>query len=327
MRWWWLFALLACGLLGLVACGPASDCPAGLHPFKNGCADLPTINFMTCTEGRGISLEENKQARLEGGVIRGEGMLDVAREVVETENTPIARDVVRYCLELTNKTQDVPPPQSREIGKFVDELENHSRGAAGTEVTATGTLDPQAAIAAAVEATIAALPTPTSVPTPTPIPTIEAPEPPARPTQAPTLTPEDTPQLIRQFGAQLDGDQVIPSRTTNTTGEVTFQLRDETYLDFTLNLVNVKNVVEADIRCAPAGEIGSLGVTLFEPVDSRGGAGESFVTEGTITELDPTNGCGWSDMATLVDAMQNGRAYVTVYGDFPGGEIRGQIEP
>jgi Tol biopolymer transport system component len=154
--------------------------------------------------------------------------------------------------------------------------------------------------------------------TPTPITTVIS-------TQVPAPTPEDTPQLMRQFKAQLDGDQVIPPRTTNTTGEATFQLRDETYLDFTFNLVNVKNVVEADIRCAPAGENAAVGVMLFGPIDSSGG--ESFVTEGTITEIDPTNGCGWGDMATVVDAMQSGRAYVNVYGDFPGGEIRGQIEP
>jgi hypothetical protein len=122
--WWWLFSLVACGLLGLVACGPASpptDCPEGLHPFKNGCADRLTINFMTCTEGRGSSLEENRRARLEGAVdttfrvTGGEGVVDVARKVVETENTPVSRDIVRYCLELTNKASDVPPPQSREI--------------------------------------------------------------------------------------------------------------------------------------------------------------------------------------------------------------------
>jgi len=193
--------------------------------------------------------------------------------------------------------------------------------------TPTPTPDLQATIATIVAATVAALPPPTPMTTPTPILPAETPEPTATPTQAPTPTPEDTPQLIRQYKAQLDGDQVIPKRTTNTTGEATFQIRDETYLDFTFNLVNVKNVVEADIRCAPAGEIGSFGFTLFEPIDSRGGAGESFVTEGTITEIDPTNGCAWVDMAAVVEAMQTGRAYVTVYGDFPGGEIRGQIGP
>jgi CHRD domain len=313
MRWWWLFALLACGLLGLIACGPASDCPEGLHPFKNGCATSLTINFMTCVEERGRSLEENRRARLEAAVdtafkvTGGEGMVDVAREVVETENTPVARDIIRYCLELTNKAQHVPQPQS---------------GKAEALPSPTHTPIPTATLEPATFT-----PVPTDTPTPTPTPPTVVLEPTATPTQAPTLTPEDTPQLIRQFGAQLDGDQVIPSRTTNTTGEATFQLRDETYLDFTFNLVNVKNVVEADIRCAPAGEIGAVGVMLFDPVDSSGGAVESFVTEGTITEIDPTNGCGWGDMAAVVEAMQSGLAYVNVYGDFPGGEIRGQIEP
>jgi hypothetical protein len=198
MRWWWLFALVACGLLGLVAC--AADCPEGLHPFKNGCADRLTINFMTCTEGRGRSLEENRQARLEGvvdtafRVTGGEGVVDVAREVVETENTPVARDIVRYCLELTNKTLDVLPPQSRENVRFVDELENRSRGVADTPAAPAETpSDPSPTVTLPPTATPTQAPTltPTLEPTatPTPVPTATfTPVPTDTPTPAPTPT-------------------------------------------------------------------------------------------------------------------------------------------
>jgi hypothetical protein len=75
------------------------------------------------------------------------------------------------------------------------------------------------------------------------------------------------------FSAQLGGDQEVPPRTTNATGQATFQLRDETQLDFTLNLVNLKNLVAAHIHCAPAGENGPVGVTLFGPVTPGGGVG------------------------------------------------------
>ena len=140
------------------------------------------------------------------------------------------------------------------------------------------------------------------------------------------------------FTAQLSGDQEVPPRTTDATGQATFQLRDETQLYFTLNSVNLKNVVEAHIHCAPAGENGAVGVTLFDPVIPGEGSVDVTSIRGTITAPDTDDGCEWADLADLVEAMRNGNAYVNVHtddgveppdsgpGDFPGGEIRGQIE-
>ena len=140
------------------------------------------------------------------------------------------------------------------------------------------------------------------------------------------------------FTAQLGGGQEVPPRPTEATGEASIQLRDETQLGFTLNLFNVKNFVTAHIHCAPTGENGAVGVTLYGPVAPGGGAVERFSAGGTITAPDAGNGCGWADVAAVVEAMRNGNAYVNVHtndgvdppdsgpGDFPGGEIRGQIE-
>jgi CHRD domain-containing protein/lectin family protein len=140
------------------------------------------------------------------------------------------------------------------------------------------------------------------------------------------------------FTAQLDGGQEVPPRTTEATGEATFQFREETQLDFTLTVFNVQNLVAAHIHCAPAGENGAVGVTLYGPVAPGGGAVDTFSTEGTITAPDAGNGCEWADVAAVVEAMRSGTAYVNVHtddgddppdtgpGDFPGGEIRGQIE-
>ena len=140
------------------------------------------------------------------------------------------------------------------------------------------------------------------------------------------------------FTAQLDGDQEVPSRTTNATGQATFQLKDETQLDFTLNLLDVKNFVAAHIHCAPAGENGPVGATLLGPMPPGLGSVDIFVVQGAITAPDAENGCEWADLAAVVEAMRSGNAYVNVHtddgddprdtgpGDFPDGEIRGQIE-
>ena len=56
------------------------------------------------------------------------------------------------------------------------------------------------------------------------------------------------------------------------------------------------------------------------------------------TALDAGNVCGWTDLDAVIAAMESGNAYVNVRtndgvnppntgpGDFPGGEIRGQLK-
>jgi CHRD domain-containing protein/lectin family protein len=140
------------------------------------------------------------------------------------------------------------------------------------------------------------------------------------------------------FNAELGGGQEVPPRTTGATGQATFQVRDETQLDFTLNIVNVQNLVAVYIHCAPAGENGPIGATLYGPLTPGGGSIDTFSAQGTITAPDAGNGCGWADLAAMVEAMRSGNTYVNVHsddgvdpadtgpGDFPGGEIRGQIK-
>jgi hypothetical protein len=140
------------------------------------------------------------------------------------------------------------------------------------------------------------------------------------------------------FSAQMKGGQEVPPRTTATTGHAIFRLKGETHLDFTLNLLNVKNVVAAHMHCAPAGENGPVGVTLYGPVPPGGGSVNVFVVQKTITAPDVGNACGWADLAAVVTAMRSGNAYVNVHtddgvdpadtgpGDFQSGELRGQIK-
>jgi hypothetical protein len=139
------------------------------------------------------------------------------------------------------------------------------------------------------------------------------------------------------FVATLSGDQEVPARDTQAVGVATFKLRDDgAALRFKVNVANIDNVFAAHIHCGAVGVNGPVGVTLFMGAPA-GGAANGTLAEGTITAPDPGNACGWTDLAAVLAAMAGGATYVNVHtddgvappntgpGDFPGGEIRGQI--
>jgi CHRD domain len=120
-------------------------------------------------------------------------------------------------------------------------------------------------------------------------------------------------------------------------GVATFKLRDDgTALAFKLNVANLDNAVAAHIHCGAVGVNGPVGVTLFMG-SPAGGRVNGTLAQGTITTPDAGNLCGWTDLAAVLAAMGSGATYVNVHtndgvpptdtgpGDFPGGEIRGQI--
>jgi hypothetical protein len=140
------------------------------------------------------------------------------------------------------------------------------------------------------------------------------------------------------FVAPLSGDQEVPARETNAHGVATFKLNaDGTELSYKLNVANIENVAAAHIHCAAAGTNGGVGVTLFMGAPG-GGRVNGVLAQGTITAPDAGNGCGWVTLEDVLNAMSSGDAYVNVHtndgiaptntgpGDFPGGEIRGQIK-
>jgi hypothetical protein len=139
------------------------------------------------------------------------------------------------------------------------------------------------------------------------------------------------------FVATLSGDQEVPARDTRAVGVAKFKLsKDGTALEFKVNVANIHNVFASHIHCGAAGVNGPVGVTLFAGAPA-GGSVNGTLAEGTITAPDPGNGCGWTDLAAVLAAIESGNTYVNVHtndgvappntgpGDFPGGEIRGQI--
>jgi hypothetical protein len=139
------------------------------------------------------------------------------------------------------------------------------------------------------------------------------------------------------FVAPLSGDEEVPARVTPATGVAKFKLREDgAALLFKVNVANIENALAAHIHCGAVGVNGPVGVTLFLGAPA-GGALNGTLAEGTITAPDPGNGCGWVDLTAVLAAMGSGNTYVNVHtndgvpppntgpGDFPGGEIRGQI--
>lgn len=146
-----------------------------------------------------------------------------------------------------------------------------------------------------------------------------------------------SPSGSKNFVAQLSGADEVPARDTLARGNAIFHLSDDgSVLTYKLIAANIDNVVASHIHCGAAGVSGPVGATLF-----RGTAGsgrfDGVLANGTITAPDAGNACGWVTLDDVLAAMLSGNAYVNVHtndgvaptntgpGDFPGGEIRGQI--
>ena len=99
------------------------------------------------------------------------------------------------------------------------------------------------------------------------------------------------------------------------------------------------NVVAAHIHLGSAGINGPVVAFLYDAagVPPGGGRTNGVLAEGTITAANLINGLAGHPLSDLIAAMESGGAYVNVHtndgvaptntgpGDFPGGEIRGQI--
>lgn len=142
----------------------------------------------------------------------------------------------------------------------------------------------------------------------------------------------------QNFDAHLSGDQEIPARDTDATGHAVFRLDSSgTKLDYRLIVANVENVVASHIHVGALGENGPVVAFLYGPVPAGGGRSDGVIATGTITAADLVGPLAGHPLADLVDQMRAGTAYVNVHtndgiapintgpGDFPGGEIRGQI--
>lgn len=128
-------------------------------------------------------------------------------------------------------------------------------------------------------------------------------------------------------------------------GQAIFRVNGNT-VDFRLIATNIENVVQAHIHCGRPGENGPIRIWLFPQIGTSGsalpaierGRQNGVLNAGTFDASGVS--CPAANVGTampLLDAIRAGLTYVNVHtnnggtpntgpGDFPGGEIRGQID-
>ena len=141
----------------------------------------------------------------------------------------------------------------------------------------------------------------------------------------------------RNFSVHLSGDNEVPPRETAAQGQAIFQIsKDGLSVEYKLIASNIENVNAAHIHLGAAGVNGPVIVGLYSAAPG-GGRTDGVLAEGTFTAADLTGPMAGKTIADLLAAMEAGNTYVNVHtndgvaptntgpGDFPGGEIRGQI--
>jgi len=144
----------------------------------------------------------------------------------------------------------------------------------------------------------------------------------------------------RNFVAHLSGDEEVPPRDTLAQGQAIFHLsNDSTERDYQLIVANIENVVAAHIHLGAVGVNGPVVAFLAGPFPPAGGLVDGILAQGTITAANLVGPLMGQSLSVLIEAMRTGGTYVNVHtndgvdppntgpGDFPGGEVRGQIDP
>ena len=144
-------------------------------------------------------------------------------------------------------------------------------------------------------------------------------------------------------GTHLKGRYEVPLRNTDAQGQAMFRVSDDGQsVDYKLIASNIDNAFMAHIHMGSSTVAGPIVVWLFPstaPVPGPLGSGrhDGVLAEGTFTAANLVGPLAGHPLSDLLAAIQSGNAYVNVHtndgqgaantgpGDFPGGEIRGQL--
>jgi hypothetical protein len=148
-----------------------------------------------------------------------------------------------------------------------------------------------------------------------------------------------------RWSVHANGSGEVPVRDSQGQGQGIFKLSDDgTSIEYKLIASNIDNVFMAHIHMNVPGQNGPIVVWLYPgtAVGVQGplGAGrtDGVLVEGSFTAANLTGPLTGQPLSALITAMENGNAYLNFHtndgvaptntgpGDFPGGEIRGDIE-
>jgi hypothetical protein len=137
----------------------------------------------------------------------------------------------------------------------------------------------------------------------------------------------------------LAGHEEVPARDTVAQGQAILKVsEDGLSISYKLIVANIENVVQAHIHTGALGANGPVVAFLAGPFASGGGRVNGVLAEGTITAANLIGPLLGQPLSALLTQMENGTTYVNVHtndgvapidtgpGDFPGGEVRGQIK-
>jgi len=138
--------------------------------------------------------------------------------------------------------------------------------------------------------------------------------------------------------AILSGDGEVPPRDTRARGVAIFHISpDALSIKYILIASNINNVTAAHIHVGQPGAIGPVVQFLAGDFPPGGGRTDGVLAKGTIDGTGLRGPLTGMPLSALITEIKAGNTYVNVHtndgvapintgpGDFPGGEIRGQV--
>ena len=137
----------------------------------------------------------------------------------------------------------------------------------------------------------------------------------------------------------LSGEEEVPVRVTSAHGNAVVKMTPaDDAVRYVLVANDIRNVVAAHIHSGPFGVNGPIVAFLYGNVPPGGGLHNGLLAKGEITQAELIGPLLGQPLSALIALIKSGNAYVNVHtndgvapantgpGDFPGGEIRGQLE-
>jgi hypothetical protein len=144
--------------------------------------------------------------------------------------------------------------------------------------------------------------------------------------------------LNANWSTHASGSREVPPRATSGQTQAIFHLSDDaSELQYKLIASNIENVVASHIHVGASGVNGPIVAFLYGTAAPGAGRTDGVLAEGTITAANLIGPLAGKSLADLIALLDSGGAYVNVHtndgvdpintgpGDFPGGEVRGDI--